>query len=405
MTKQEPSRISRRVLDLKPSGIRRFFDMANELKGQVISLSIGEPDFVTPWHISEEGIYSLERGRTHYTANQGMMELREEIAAFTKRRYGYNYAAKNEVLVTVGGSEAIDAAVRSLINPGDEVLIPEPAYVAYAACVSLSGGVPVALPLAADRQFKLQAEDLIAGITERTKLILLAYPNHPTGAVISEADWAHLVPVLLDHPRIMIISDELYAELTYKPADFYSLANFSELRDRCVVIGGFSKAFAMTGWRIGYALGPADVIAAMNKIHQYVIMSAPTMAQSAAIEALRNGDDAVEEMRQAYNQRRRVLVKRLNAMGLACFEPLGAFYVFPDIRSTGMDSTTFCEELLKQQKVAIIPGSAFGESGEGFVRISYAASLENIESALDRIEQFIGYSSAKDKITLTQIEE
>lgn len=396
MTIEEPGRISRRVLDLKPSGIRRFFDMANELKGQVISLSIGEPDFVTPWHISEEGIYSLERGRTHYTANQGMIELREAISTFTKQRYRYDYAPKNEILVTVGGSEAIDAAVRALINPGDEVLIPEPAYVAYAACVSLSGGLPVPIPLSAERQFKLQAEDLAACISDRTKLILLAYPNNPTGAVMSEDDWARLVPVLLDHPNIMIISDELYAELTYKPAVFHSLANFTELRDRCVVIGGFSKAFAMTGWRIGYAMGPGDVIAAMNKIHQYVIMSAPTMAQSAAVEALRNGSQAVEEMRQAYNQRRRVLVKRLNEMGLSCFEPQGAFYVFPDIRSTGLDSITFCEELLKQEKVAIIPGSAFGDSGEGFVRISYAASLESIEIALDRIASFIGRIKAKE---------
>lgn len=389
MTKQVQDRLSRRVLDLKPSGIRRFFDMANELKGQVISLSIGEPDFVTPWHISEEGIYSLERGRTHYTANQGMIELREEIATFSERRYGYQYDPVSEILVTVGGSEAIDMAVRALLNPGDEVLIPEPAYVAYAACVSLSGGVPVALPLEAKHEFKLQAEDLAAAITPQTKLLLLAYPNNPTGAVMSEANWAELVPVLEANPELLIISDELYAELVYKPATFASLAHVEALRDRVVVIGGFSKAFAMTGWRIGYAMGPMDIIAAMNKIHQYVIMSAPTLAQSAAIEALRSGDESVEHMRQAYNQRRRVLVRRLNEMGLPCFEPLGAFYVFPDIRGSGLGSNRFCEELLLRQKVAIIPGSAFGESGEGFVRISYAASLEHIEEAMDRLEAFL----------------
>lgn len=389
MTTQEPSRLSRRVLDLKPSGIRRFFDMANELKGQVISLSIGEPDFVTPWHIAEEGIYSIEQGRTHYTANQGMIELREAITTFTKRRYHYDYNPATEVLVTVGGSEAIDAAVRAMINPGDEVLIPEPAYVAYAACVSLSGGIPVAIPLTVENEFKLQPEELSRYITDRTKMLLLAYPNNPTGAVMSEAELTKLIPVLLDHPQIMVVSDELYAELTYTPARFYSLANFTELRDRSVVIGGFSKAFAMTGWRIGYALGPADIIAAMNKIHQYVIMSAPTLAQRAAIEALENGDRSVDEMREAYNQRRRVLVKRLNAMGLPTFEPRGAFYVFPDIRSSGLSSTVFCERLLVEKKVAIIPGNAFGESGEGFVRISYAASLENINLALDRIEAFL----------------
>ncbi len=389
MTREDLGRLSRRVLDLKPSGIRRFFDMANELKGQVISLSIGEPDFVTPWHISEEGIYSLERGRTHYTANQGMIELREEIAKFTNRRYQYNYDPKSEILVTVGGSEAIDAACRALLNPGDEVLIPEPAYVAYAACVSLAGGIPVPIPLSVEHQFKLTADALEAYITDKTKMLLLAYPNNPTGAVMTKDELAALLPVLERHPRIILVSDELYAELTYKPAVFYSLANFSVLRDRCIVIGGFSKAFAMTGWRIGYAMGPSDVIAAMNKIHQYVIMSAPTIAQSAAIEALQHGDLSVEEMRQAYNLRRRVLVKRLNEMGLPCFEPQGAFYVFPDIRQTGLSSIEFCEALLKEQKVAIIPGSAFGESGEGFVRISYAASLENIEMALDRLKVFV----------------
>lgn len=389
MTREDLGRLSRRVLDLKPSGIRRFFDMANELKGQVISLSIGEPDFVTPWHISEEGIYSLERGRTHYTANQGMIELREEIAKFTNRRYQYNYDPKSEILVTVGGSEAIDAACRALLNPGDEVLIPEPAYVAYAACVSLAGGIPVPIPLSVEHQFKLTADALEAYITDKTKMLLLAYPNNPTGAVMTKDELAALLPVLERHPRIILVSDELYAELTYKPAVFYSLANFSVLRDRCIVIGGFSKAFAMTGWRIGCAMGPSDVIAAMNKIHQYVIMSAPTIAQSAAIEALQHGDLSVEEMRQAYNLRRRVLVKRLNEMGLPCFEPQGAFYVFPDIRQTGLSSIEFCEALLKEQKVAIIPGSAFGESGEGFVRISYAASLENIEMALDRLKVFV----------------
>lgn len=389
MSQKGPNRISRRVQDLKPSGIRRFFDLANEMKNEVVSLSIGEPDFVTPWHIIEEGIYSVEQGRTHYSANQGSIELRTEIARFSARKYNYNYDPKTEILVTVGGSEAIDAAVRALINPGDEVLIPEPAYVAYEACVNLSGGVAVPIPLKSTDSFKLRADQLAGRITDKTRMLLLAFPNNPTGAVMTRQDLDALVPVLREHPEITIVSDELYAELTYKPAQFYSLANYPELRDRCIVIGGFSKAFAMTGWRIGYAMGPIDIISAMNKIHQYVIMCAPTTAQHAAIEALRNGDPSIEKMKQAYNQRRRLLVRRLNAIGLPCFEPEGAFYVFPDIRVAGLSSNDFCERLLKEQKVAIIPGSAFGASGEGFVRISYAASLESIEIALDRIEAFV----------------
>lgn len=382
-------RLSDHVKGLAPSGIRRFFDMANALKGQVISLSIGEPDFVTPWSVREAGIYSLEQGQTHYTANAGVLELREAIARYAARRFELHYNPEDEIMVTVGGSEAIDDAVRALINPGDEVLVPEPAYVAYQACVKLAGAVPVPLRLEASEGFVLKPQQLEAAITPKTRGLILAYPNNPTGGVMERRDYEALQPVLDAHPRITLISDELYAELTYEPAAFCSPATLPGMRERTVVIGGFSKAFAMTGWRIGYAMAPRDILQAMNKIHQYVIMSAPTTAQYAAIDALENGAEAVGRMRQAYNERRRFLVGRLRQLGLPVHEPLGAFYVFPDISGTGIDSNTFCERLLQEYKVAIIPGDAFGEAGKGFVRISYAASLENIETALDRIGSFL----------------
>ncbi len=373
---------------IPPSAIRRFFDMANELKGQVISLSIGEPDFVTPWAIREAGIYSLEQGNTHYSPNQGFIELREAISDYMKQRFKLVYQPKSEVIVTVGGSEAIDLAVRAVINPGDEVIIPEPCFVAYKSCVLLAGGVPVLIPLNAEDDFVLRPDQLQAAITPKTKLVMIGYPNNPTGAVMSREELQACVDVIADQP-ILVLSDELYAELTYEPAQHCSIAELPGMLERTIVIGGFSKAFAMTGWRIGFACGPETILAAMNKIHQYAIMSSPTTAQEAAIEALHNSDDHIAPMRDEYNRRRRFVVHACREMGLACFEPLGAFYVFPDIRSTGMTSNEFCETFLREEKVAIVPGNAFGECGEGFVRISYAASMDNIREAMLRLKRFV----------------
>lgn len=383
-------RLSDRVNAVAPSGIRRFFDLAAEMKGECLSLSIGEPDFVTPWRIRDAGIYSLEQGYTHYTANQGMVRLREAICEYNKKRFALNYDPLTEVVVTVGGSEAIDDAVRTLIDPGDEVLIPEPCFVSYQASVTLAGGVPVPIPLQQKNDFKLTAEELEAYMTDRTRLVIMGFPNNPTGAVMTKEDLQKLVPVFEKFPAVSIISDELYAELSYTGEPHCSPANFSELYDRTVVIGGFSKAFAMTGWRIGYALAPAPIAAAINKIHQYVIMSAPTTAQYAAIEALEQCLDQVELMREEYNRRRNYIFSRLTEMGIPCFEPLGAFYIFPDVSEFGMDSGTFCERFLQSQKVAIVPGSAFGESGKNNVRISYAASFDTIKEAMNRLETFIG---------------
>ncbi|MGI6545244.1 MAG: pyridoxal phosphate-dependent aminotransferase [Fastidiosipilaceae bacterium] len=381
-------RISNRVNSIPPSGIRRFFDLAAEMKGECLSLSIGEPDFVTPWHIRDAGIFSLEEGYTHYTANQGMINLREEICDYMERRFNLRYNPLNEVVVTVGGSEAIDDAVRALIDPGDEVLVPEPCFVAYKANVSLAGGVAVTIPLRQENHFKLTPEELEAAITERTKLIIIGYPNNPTGAIMTREDLAKLVPVFERHPQVTILSDELYAELTYPPAEPYSLANFPSLYERTVIIGGFSKTFAMTGWRIGFALAPEPIAEAINKIHQYVIMSAPTTAQYAAVEALKNGMGQVLAMREEYDRRRNFIFNRLTEMGIPCFEPLGAFYIFPSIVDFGLSSGEFCERFLQEEKVAIVPGSAFGECGEGNVRISYAASFETIKEAMDRLERF-----------------
>lgn len=385
--------LSKAAASIPPSAIRRFFDMTSELKGQVISLSIGEPDFVTPWSIRDAGIYSLEKGHTHYSPNAGFVELREAICRYMDQRFQLRYDVAKEVVVTVGGSEAIDLMVRSVINPGDEVIIPEPCFVAYKACVNLAGGVPVPVACRPEQGFKLTAEQLEAAITPRTKLLMLGYPNNPTGAVLDREEIIALAKVLRDRP-ILILSDELYAELTYPPASHFSIAALPDMKERTVVVNGFSKAFAMTGWRIGFACGPATLISAMNKIHQYAIMCSPSTAQDAAVEALRDSERHIEAMREEYNRRRRMVVHACRAAGLECYEPMGAFYVFPDIRVTGLSSNTFCERFLQEEKVAIVPGNAFGDSGEGFVRISYAASAENIREAMNRLSRFVKRSQS-----------
>ncbi len=381
-------KLSDTTQSIPPSAIRRFFDMANELKGQVISLSIGEPDFVTPWPIREAGIFSLEEGNTHYSPNQGFIELRESVSDYMLRRFQLAYKPATDVVITVGGSEAIDLLVRAVINPGDEVVIPEPCFVAYRASVLLAGGVPVSIPLKAGNGFRLTPAELEAAISPRTKLIMLGFPNNPTGAILEKDDVLKLAEVIRRHD-VLVLSDELYAELTYEPADHFSIAQADGMQERTVVVNGFSKAFAMTGWRIGFACGPAELIGAMNKIHQYAIMSSPTTAQDAAVEALKNSESYIAVMREEYNRRRRYVVQACRDAGLGCFEPLGAFYVFPDIRVTGLNSTAFCEEFLQEEKVAIVPGNAFGECGEGYVRISYAASMDNIREAMRRLQAFV----------------
>lgn len=375
------------VSALPPSGIRKFFDIVAEMD-DAISLGVGEPDFTTPWAIREAGIYSLEKGQTHYTANAGLMELREEICNYNKRKYGVTYDPKTEVVVTVGGSEAIDLMIRALINPGDEVLIPEPCFVCYKPCTIMAGGTPVPIETKEEDEFRLLPEQLKAKITDKTKLLILPFPNNPTGGVMSKADLEAIADVLRD-TNVMVLSDEIYGELRYGDEKHTPFSAIEGMKERTVVVNGFSKAFAMTGWRLGYAIGPAPIIKLMTKIHQYGIMSAPTTAQFAAIEALKNCDDDVEEMRREYNYRRRFIVDGFRAMGLSCFEPLGAFYVFPCIKSTGMTSEEFCQRLLEEEKVAVVPGNAFGESGEGFIRCSYAYSIENIQEALKRIEKFV----------------
>jgi len=380
------SLILKTVSDLPPSGIRKYFDLLNEME-DVISLGVGEPDFTTPWNISETGIYSLEKGHTHYSSNAGMLQLREEISNYLKRKYDLHYDYKSQILVTVGGSEGIDLALRTLLGPGDEVIIPEPSFVAYQGCSRLTGAKIVTIKLRAEDQFKLTPELLKKALSPRTKVVILPFPNNPTGAILNRKEVAALVEVLKDRD-LVIISDEIYSELTYE-GEHVSIASFPEMKDKTIVINGFSKAFAMTGWRLGYACGHPAIIAAMTKIHQYAIMCAPTTAQYAAIEALRNGDNSVEEMRKEYNRRRRVMVDGFNKIGLDCFEPLGAFYVFPCIKSTGLSSEDFCEQLLLQKGVLVVPGNAFGEVGEGFVRACYASSMENIIEALKRIEQFV----------------
>lgn len=377
--------LSKMIQELEPSGIRRFFDMTSAMDN-VISLGVGEPDFDTPWHIREEGIYSLEKGRTFYTSNAGLLPLREEISAYLNRRFSLSYDAE-EIIVTVGGSEAIDIGFRTMLDPGDEVVIPEPCFVSYVPCVTMAGGVPVRLPLEEEDQFKLTKEKLLSAITEKTKMVVLPFPNNPTGAVMTKEE-LQIVADIIKEKDLFVMSDEIYSELSYQ-GDHVSIASIPGMRERTVVINGFSKSYAMTGWRLGYAAGPKEIISQMVKVHQFVIMSAPTTSQYAAVEALRNGDADVARMRDSYNERRRFLVKELREMGLPCFEPMGAFYVFPNIRRFGMTSEEFATKLLENQRVAVVPGSAFGECGEGFLRISYAYSIEDLKKALGKIQKFI----------------
>lgn len=378
--------ISKAVSPIKPSGIRKFFDIVQEMD-DAISLGVGEPDFDTPWHIRDEGIYSLEKGRTFYTSNSGLKELREEICRYLERRQGVSYDYAKEVLVTVGGSEAIDIGLRAVLDPGDEVLIPQPSYVSYEPCTILAGGVPVIIPLKAENEFRLTAEELKQAITEKTKVLILPFPNNPTGAVMEKEDLEAIAEVILEHD-LLVMSDEIYSELTYTEKHI-SIVSLPGMKERTILINGFSKAYAMTGWRLGYACGPQEIIAQMTKIHQFAIMCAPTTSQYAAIEALKNGDSDIAEMREAYNQRRRFLMYTMKQLELPCFEPFGAFYIFPCIKEFGMTSDEFATRLLKEEKVAVVPGTAFGDSGEGFLRISYAYSLENLKLAFAKIEHFI----------------
>ena len=379
--------LSPTVVGIKPSGIRKFFDIANTME-DVISLGVGEPDFPTPWEIRKAGILSLESGRTRYTSNRGLEALREEIGRYVERKYGVTYDAKNEILVTVGGSEAIDACIRAIASPGDEIIIPQPSYVCYEPIAALCGCKPVVIETKAENAFKLTPEELKAAITPRTKALVLPYPCNPTGAIMERADLEAIAAVLRD-TNILVISDEIYAELTFGDASHVSIASIDGMQERTVLINGFSKTFSMTGWRLGYACGPAPVMEQLTKIHQFAIMCAPTTSQYAAIEALRNGDDAVAAMLEEYDMRRRLIVNGFNKLGLSCREPKGAFYAFPCIRSTGMTSEEFCEKLLYSEKVAVVPGTAFGESGEGFIRASYCYSTEHIMEALKRIERFL----------------
>ena len=374
------------VKAMKPSGIRKFFDLANTMKG-VISLGVGEPDFDTPWHICENAIHSMSVGKTHYTANRGILELRQAICQFHAIRYHQNYDPEHETLVTVGGSEAIDLAMRTLVEPGDEVIVLDPNYVAYAPTIELAGGIPVPIVLKEETEFKLLPDELKAAITPKTKAMIINYPSNPTGGVMTKEDYEKLVPIIKES-GIYVVSDEIYAELSFDQ-EFASLAQFDEVRDQIIVVNGFSKAFAMTGWRLGYALANKEVSDAMTKIHQYVIMSAPTQAQYAAIEAMTHGLDDVIRMRNDYLNRRNLLVNRLNRMGLDTNMPHGTFYVFPNIQKTGMTCEEFCEKLLEKEKVACVPGNAFGEHGEGFIRISYAYSIDHLKEACDRIEHFL----------------
>ena len=375
------------VSSLAPSGIRKFFDIAAEMK-DVISLGVGEPDFVTPWAVREAGIYSLEKGHTHYSANSGLIELREEICTYLKRKYNLEYNARTETLVTVGGSEAIDLLIRAIISAGDEVLIPEPCFVCYKPCTILAGGSPVTIQTEEKDEFRLTPEKLLEKITPKSKLLILPFPNNPTGAVMTREDLEKIAKIVEEHD-LFVLSDEIYGELTYTGQPHVPFATLPGMKERTVTVNGFSKAFAMTGWRLGYACGPEPVIKQMTKIHQYAIMCAPTTSQYAAIEALRSCDDDVEYMCEEYNHRRRVMVNGFREMGLSCFEPLGAFYVFPNISATGLTSEDFVTKLLYEKKVAVVPGTAFGEGGEGFIRCSYAYSIKNIEKALERIGEFV----------------
>ncbi len=378
--------LSDKIITIKPSGIRKFFDIVNEMD-DAISLGVGEPDFDTPWHIRDEGIYSLEKGRTFYTSNSGLKELRNEIANYMKRTQGISYDPAREIIITVGGSEAIDLAFRAMINPGDEVLIPQPSYVSYEPCAILADAVPVIIELKEEDEFRLTAQQLRNAITDKTKILVLPFPNNPTGAIMEKKDLEEIAEVIREKD-LYVVSDEIYGELTYKDKHV-SIASLPGMQERTILINGFSKAYAMTGWRLGYACAPKAIMEQMIKIHQFAIMCAPTTSQYAAVEALRNGDDDVKGMRESYNQRRRFLMHAFAKMGLQCFEPYGAFYVFPCIKEFGLSSEEFAERLLREEKVAVVPGTAFGDCGEGFLRISYAYSLENLKIALEKIEKFV----------------
>ena len=376
-----------KIVDIKPSGIRKFFDIVNEME-DAISLGVGEPDFDTPWHIRDEGIYSLEKGRTFYTSNAGLKELRKEISNYVERSQGVHYDEMHEVLVTVGGSEAIDLALRAMINPGEEVLIPQPSYVSYEPCAVLADAVPVIIELKEENEFRLTAQELRDANTDKTKILILPFPNNPTGAIMEKKDLEEIAEIIREKD-IFVITDEIYAELSYKEKHV-SIISLPGMRERTVYINGFSKAYAMTGWRLGYACAPAQIMEQMVKIHQFAIMCAPTTSQYAAVEALRNGDEDVAQMREAYNQRRRFLMNAFHEMGLQCFEPYGAFYVFPCIKEFGMTSDEFATRLLMEEKVAVVPGTAFGGCGEGFLRISYAYSLDSLKTAMGKIAHFVG---------------
>ena len=378
--------LSDKVLGLKPSGIRKFFDIVSEMK-DAISLGVGEPDFDTPWHIRDEGIYALERGRTFYTSNAGLKELRQEISNYISRTQGINYSPDSEILVTVGGSEAIDIGLRAIINPGDEVIIPQPSYVSYEPCAILANAKPVIINLKEENEFRLKPEELLNAITDKTKVLILPYPNNPTGAIMEREDLESIAEIIREKD-LYVMSDEIYSALTYKDSHV-SIAALNGMKERTILINGFSKAYAMTGWRLGYACAPKEIISQMTKIHQYAIMCAPTTSQYAAVDALKNGDNDVEQMRQAYNQRRRFLMNAFKEMKLECFEPYGAFYVFPSIKEFGMTSEEFATRFLMEEKVAVVPGTAFGNCGEGFLRISYAYSIDNLKIAMERLNRFV----------------
>ncbi len=386
--------LNKTITTIPPSGIRKFFDIVNEMK-DAISLGVGEPDFDTPWHVREEGIYSLEKGRTFYTSNAGLKELKIEIHNYLQRRCGVSYDPDKEIMVTVGGSEAIDLAMRAMLDPGDEVLIPQPSYVAYPPCVVLAGGVPVVIELEEKDEFRLTPEKLLEKITPKTKILVLPFPNNPTGAVMRREDLEKIAAIVAEKD-LFVVSDEIYAELTYGDEAHVSITSLPGMQERTVLINGFSKAYAMTGWRLGYACAPAAILKQMLKIHQYAIMCAPTTSQYAAVEAMRNGDEDVKNMREAYDQRRRYLIHAFSEMGLECFEPMGAFYMFPSIKRFGMTSEEFATRLLQEEKVAVVPGTAFGDCGEGFLRVSYAYSLKSLKEALGRIERFVNRLDGKE---------
>lgn len=387
--------LSKTIKTIEPSGIRKFFDIVSEME-DAISLGVGEPDFDTPWHIRDEGIYSIEKGRTFYTSNAGLKELKIEISKYLDRKYGMKYNYNNEIMVTVGGSEGIDMALRAMLDPGDEVIIPQPSYVSYEPCTVLAGGKPVIVELKEENEFRLTAEELEEAITPKSKILIMPFPNNPTGAVMELNDIEAIAKVVKEHD-LYVITDEIYSELTYLEKHV-SIASLPGMKERCVLINGFSKAYAMTGWRLGYACAPKEILSQMLKIHQFAIMCAPTTSQYAAVEAMKNGDADVVQMRDQYNERRRYLLHRLKNMGLKCFEPFGAFYIFPSIKEFGMTSDEFATELLNSKKVAVVPGTAFGKSGEGFVRISYAYSIDDLKTALGRIEEFVNELRQKEKV-------